>query len=72
MRIVHNPSPSELRAHQIAYYTMLMKESKSDGQKRFLRTQLYHLKQSNHECSNRPVGGLRCEFGSGTKILSLN
>lgn len=41
-------SPSQLKAHQIAYYTMLLKESKSDKQKRYLRTQLYNLKKQHN------------------------
>lgn len=54
---IENPTPSELRYHQIAYYTMLLKESKSDDQKRFLRTQLYNLKKSDH-VSLHPIGGI--------------
>lgn len=51
------PSPGELKAHQIAYYTQLLAQSKSDKQKRFLRTQLYHLKKQSH-VGLHPVSGL--------------
>jgi hypothetical protein len=57
---------SELKSHQIAYYTMLLKESKSDKQKRFLRKELFNLKKSNHDSlrnfnslSSMPLPGIQ-------------
>lgn len=61
-----NISTNELRIHQIAYYTMLLMDAKSDEQKRFLRTQLYNLKKSKHvnrsvnrSIPNMPLSGLQ-------------
>lgn len=71
---VENPSPSELRAHQIAYYTQLLNESKSDGQKRFLKTQLYNLKKHHHGNRNRvgPGSIVHVMPVFDSKVLSLN
>jgi hypothetical protein len=69
---INNPSPSELKAHQIAYYTQLLKESNNDGQKRFLRTQLYNLKKSSHVSSSSFNSGLFRSVDFGGKIFSLN
>ena len=72
MRHIELPSASELKAHTIAYYTMLLKESKSDDQKRFLRTQLYHLKSNDHGCNISSIGSIPRVSVPGPKILSLN
>lgn len=63
---IENPTPNQLRYHQIAYYTMLLNESKSDDQKRFLRTQLYNLKKSDH-VSLHPSGGIPDLSTSGSR-----
>lgn len=67
---IENPTPSELKYHQIAYYTMLLKESKSDDQKRFLRTQLYNLKKSDH-VSLHPAGGIPDLSTSGPRRVRV-
>ncbi len=64
---IATPSPSELRAHQIAYYTMLLNDCKSDGQKRFLRTQLYNLKKVDHGNVNHP-----CPCGNVSRVPVFN
>jgi hypothetical protein len=63
---IENPNSTELRSHQIAYYTMLLRDAKSDEQKRFLRTQLFNLKTSNHvslrnfsSVSSVPLSGIQ-------------
>lgn len=71
-RYIGTPSPGELRAHQIAYYTMLLNDCKSDEQKRFLRTQLYNLKKVNHGNSNRPHGNVSVIPVFNSQVLSLN
>ncbi len=63
---VNNPTPDQLRFHQIAYYTMLLNESKSDDQKRFLRGQLYNLKKQNHD-SVHPAGCVSGLFVFGSQ-----
>lgn len=45
---IENPTPSELKGHQIAYYTALMHQPKSEEQKRFLRGQLFNLKKKTN------------------------
>lgn len=37
----------DLIAHQISYYIDLLKDSKCDKQKRYLRSELYRLKKLN-------------------------
>lgn len=41
----YSPSPSELKAHQIAFYTQRMKDATSDRERAFLRAQLHGLKK---------------------------
>lgn len=42
----------QLKEHQIETYTTLLSESTNDGQKRFLRTQLYNIKRKANVTSN--------------------
>ena len=57
---IENPTPSELKGHQIAYYTALMQQSKSEEQKRFLRGQLFNLKKK----TNVSLRSFNSVFGS--------